>query len=403
MVGMTNAQEGARVTTVPSPVGDLQAWRKELRAWLEANVPARNLPDPEAGAILPEHRDWERRLFEAGYAAVHWPEEYGGRGADLAARIVFQEEYERVGAPPRLNMGGLMLAGPTIMRHGTEEHRRRWLGPILQCTQLWCQGFSEPSAGSDLAALRTSAVLEGDELVVNGQKIWTSGASRADWMFGLVRTGGPDRPAHRGITFVMIDMTTPGIDVRPIRQINGQSGFCEVFFTDVRVPVADVMGEIHGGWQVAMEALGHERGAGRRTYVTFLRDLSRVRRFVLARGRQDDPALAEELGRALADIAVYRHHVNRTVAETRAGETRPEASYNKLYWSEMDARIHELGMRVLGPDAEFGDDPDSLPGAVPWQENYWYSRAARIFAGTNQIQRNIIAERVLGLPREPRR
>jgi alkylation response protein AidB-like acyl-CoA dehydrogenase len=387
-------------TAVGADARGLTEWRAEIRAWLEANAPRGELPDPEAGRILAAHRDWERTLYEAGYAALHWPPEYGGRGADLGSRIVFQEEYERAGAPLRMNMGGLMLAGPTIMKYGSEEQKRRWLPPILSCDELWCQGFSEPGAGSDLAGLRTSAVRDGDDLVINGQKIWTSGATNADWMFALVRTapGG-----HRGITFVMIDMKTPGIEVRPIRQINGHTGFCEVFFTDVRVPMANVMGEVDGGWKVAMEALGHERGAGRRTYVKFLNDLARLRGFVTALGQQDDPAVCEDLGRVLTAVTVYRHHVGRTVADAMRGGIGPEASYNKLYWSEMNAQIHEVGMRVLGTRAELQDDAWSLPGAAQWQDDYWFSRATRIFAGTNQIQKNIISERVLGLPKEPRR
>ncbi|RBY92980.1 acyl-CoA dehydrogenase family protein [Blastococcus sp. TF02A-30] len=380
----------------------LAEWRAEIRAWLEANVPEGGLPDPEAGAILEEHRAWERTLFEAGYAALHWPVEYGGKGADLDARIVFQEEYERAGAPLRMNLGGLMLAGPTIMKYGTLEQKEFWLPAILRCDHLWCQGFSEPGAGSDLAGLRTSAVVDGEDLVVNGQKIWTSGGLHADWMFAMVRTGDP-QSGHRGITYVMIDMRTPGIDVRPITQINRQTGFCEVFFTDVRVPLANVMGELDGGWQVAMEALAHERGAGRRTYVTFLNDLAQIRRFVTALGQEDDTAVREDLGRLLTAVTVYRHHVGRTVADAMRGHVGPEASYNKLYWSEMNAQIHEVGMRVLAGRAELQDDEKSLPGAEKWQDAYWFSRAPRIFAGTNQIQKNIISERVLGLPKEPRR
>jgi alkylation response protein AidB-like acyl-CoA dehydrogenase len=390
-------------TTVEPGTKALEEWRAEIRSWLEANVPSEELPDPENGKVLQAHRDWERTLYDAGYAALHWPVEHGGMGADLATRIVFQEEYERAGAPMRLNLGGLMLAGPTVMRYGSDEHKERWLQPILRCDELWCQGFSEPGAGSDLANLRTAAVLDGDELVLNGQKIWTSGAMNADWMFAMVRTGGPERPGHRGITYVMVDMRSPGIEVRPIKQINGQSGFCEVFFTDVRAPVDNVMGEVHDGWSVAMHALGNERGAGRRTYVKFLKDLSRLRGFVVALDQQDDVGVREDLGRLLTAVTVYRHHVGRAVAESRQGEAGPEASYNKLYWSEMYTQIQEVGMRVLDHRAELRDEHDALPGAQQWQDDYWFSRATRIFAGTNQIQRNIIAERLLGLPKEPRR
>jgi len=378
---------------------DLGRWRFEIRSWLAANHRPGSAP---RGGSIEERREWERVLFQAGYSALHWPVEHGGHGADLAARIVFQEEYERAGAPPRLNMMGLMLAGPTIMQYGTPEQQTRWLEPILRCDELWCQGFSEPGAGSDLAGLRTAAVRDGEEFVINGQKIWTSGARDASWMLGLVRTD-PQAPAHRGITFLMIDMNTPGIDVRPIRQINGETDFCEVFFTDARVPIANVMGGLNDGWSVAMSALSHERGAGRRTYVKFLNDLARLRSFVGALRRDDDAAVQEELGRLLTDVLVYRHHVGRTVADSEAGTVGAEVSYNKLFWSEMNHAIQDAGMRILGPLAELQDDEAALPGALDWQVEYWSSRAARIFAGTNQIQKNIISERVLGLPKQARR
>ena len=389
-------------STADPQVRDLDAWRTEIRGWLADNVPARQSGDLNEMQTLEVHRDWERILHKAGYAALHWPADYGGRDADLEARIVFQEEYELAGAPPRLNMMGLMLAGPTIMQYGTAAQKKRWLEPILRCDELWCQGFSEPSAGSDLAGLRTDAVRDGDDYVINGQKIWTSGASHADWMLALVRTDRSGIP-HHGITFIMIDMKSPGIDVRPIKQINGQTDFCEVFFTDVRVPADNVMGKVNDGWQVAMSALSHERGAGRRTYVKFLNDLAQLREFVVALHQDEDTSVQEELGQLLTAITVYRHHVGRTVADSRDGRVRAEASYNKLYWSEMNVQIQEIGMRVLGTRAGLQDDEWALPGARLWQDDYWRSRAARIFAGTNQIQKNIISERVLGLPKEPRR
>lgn len=381
---------------------DLGRWRAEIRSWLEEHVPDEPLPDPESSGARDEHRAWERTLYEAGYAAIHWPKAYGGHDADIATRIVFQEEYERAGAPPRLNVQGLMLAGPTLMRYGTPEQCERWIDPILRCEEVWCQGFSEPEAGSDLAALKTTAVRDGDDYVLNGQKIWTSGALHSDWMFALVRTN-PEAPKHKGITWIMVDMRTPGVEVRPIEQINGHTGFCEVFMTDARVPAANVVGEVDDGWRVAMTALGFERGVGRRTYVKFLNDLTMLRHFVLARDQQDDAVVREELGRLFTSVALYRHHVNRTVAESRDGKVGPEASYNKLYWSEMQTDIYEVGMRVLGPLAELQDDTAALPDIRRWQDTYWYSRATRLFAGTNQIQKNIISERVLGLPKEPRR
>lgn len=380
---------------------DLAAWRQELRSWFEANVPDEELGDPEEGAISDGHREWERKLYDAGYAAIHWPREHGGQDADIASRIVFQEEYERAGAPPRLNLQGLMLAGPTLMHYGTQEQCDRWIGPILRSEEIWCQGFSEPEAGSDLANVRTSAVLDGDDYVLNGQKIWTSGALFADWCFVLVRTN-KDASKHRGITWIMVDLETPGVEIRPIQQINSASGFCEVFFTDARVPAGNVIGGIDNGWQVAMTALGFERGVGRRTYVKFLRDLEQLRTFIEAREVSDDEGIRSELGRLFRQVMVYKHHVDRTVGDSVGGKVGPEASFNKLYWSEMQSQIHGFGMRVLGELAEVQDDTVSFDRAREWQDTYWYSRATKIFAGTNQIQKNIIAERVLGLPKEPR-
>lgn len=382
--------------------GDMNAWRREIRTWLEANVPDGPLSDPEKGHIGDDHRDWEQKLYNAGYAAIHWPSEYGGQNADVASRIIFQEEYERAGAPPRATLQGLMLAGPTLMRYGTADQCDRWLGPILRGEEIWCQGFSEPEAGSDLANLKTSAVLDGDEYILNGQKIWTSGALVSDWAFVLVRTD-KQAPKHHGITWIMVDLSTPGVEIRPIRQINGASGFCEVFFTDTRVPADNVVGEVNNGWQVAMTALGFERGVGRRTYVKFLHELAQLRRFIVDRDLQEDDAIQAELGRLFRKVMVYKYHVDRTVADSDNGKVGPEASFNKLYWSEMQQELYELGMRVLGGFAEVQDDHLSFPQVREWQDTYWYSRATTIFAGTNQIQKNIIAERVLGLPKEPRK
>ncbi|WP_403021150.1 acyl-CoA dehydrogenase family protein [Salinibacterium sp. GXW1014] len=380
---------------------DAQAWRHEVRAWLEQNVPsdlvgAGALAAPDA---VQRRREWERRLYDGGYAAIHWPVEFGGRGMGAVHRMVFQEEYERVSAPPRLNVQGLMLVGPTLMQHGTPEQQERWLGPILRCEEVWCQGFSEPDAGSDLAALRTSAKVDGDEFVINGQKIWTSGANHADWCFALVRTNTA-APKHRGISAVLIDMRSPGIEVRPIKQINGRGTFCEVFFDDVRVPTANVVGEIDDGWNVAMSALALERGVGRRTYVKYLPLIETLERMTEVSGLGQDSAALDDLGMHVVQVSKYRHHVGRTIAESANGRFGPEASLNKLFWSEMEAAIYESGMRLfaLASAADAGDSRDYSR----WEADYWHSRATRIFAGSNQIQRNIIAERVLGLPKEKR-
>ena len=372
-------------------------WRRELRTWLEAHAP-RGLPSPEELGTPEQHRAWERQLFDAGYAAIHWPREYGGRDADAVAQMVFVEEYERVDAPMRINSQGLLLAGPVLMLHGTDEQRSRWLPPMLRCDEIWCQGFSEPEAGSDLAALRTRGHIDGDELVINGQKIWTSYASYSDWIFVLVRTD-PDVKKHAGISWVMVDLTTPGIEVRPLRQVNGREEFAEVFFTDVRVPLWNVVGGLGNGWNVAMSTLQLERGPGRRMFVTYMRDLERARRFAEVLGLLDDPATRDELGDLLATVLGYRAYVHRVVDETVANGDSDAAKINKLYWSEMQAKLLDFGMSLLGDRAEFVEDVELLDGAAKWRNDYWYGRASRLVGGTNQIQKNIVAERLLGLPR----
>ena len=376
------------------------AFRDEVRAWLADNVPAQPLPPNTTPDGFAAHRAWEKRLYDAGYAAIHWPKQYGGRDADLLTVAVFQEEYVRAGAPNRLNALGLGLAGPTLMVFGTDEQKQRWLPGILSCEDIWCQGFSEPDAGSDLAALRTSAVREGDEYVVNGQKIWTSLGRFGDWIFTLVRTD-TEAPKHKGISFLMIDMHSPGIEVRPIVQINGDAGFAEVFFTDVRVPVANLVGEENDGWRVAMTTLGFERGTGLGSHVRFSKDLQALVALVKAAGAQDDPLVRDHVAKLYVDTEVYRHNMYRTLTRLAGGkQIGPEASLNKLYWSQMEADIYETGMQVMGPLMELAPSADLAVDKGEWHKHYWYSRASLIYAGTSEIQKNIISERVLGLPKE---
>jgi len=288
------------------------------------------------------------------------------------------------------------------MAFGTDEQKQRWLPGMLSCDDIWCQGFSEPDAGSDLAGLRTAAVREGDEFIVNGQKIWTSVGRVADWMFALVRTD-TQAPKHKGITFIMIDMDSPGIEVRPIVQINGDTGFAEVFFTDVRVPADQVVGEVNDGWRVAMATLGFERGTGLGSHVRFSRDIRRLVDLVRAAGTADDPITRDEVAARFVETEVFRHNTYRTLTRLASGKPiGPEASLNKLYWSEMEARIFETGMRAMGSRAELAPDADLAIDTDKWHKQYWYARAALLYAGTSEIQKNIISERVLGLPKEPR-
>ncbi|QYJ03618.1 acyl-CoA dehydrogenase family protein [Nocardioides panacisoli] len=389
-------------------------FRAEVRAWLAEHVPAEPLPSWTDQAGFDQHRTWERTLFEGGYAAVDWPEEYGGRGAGLQHTIAFAEEYYRARAPERVNMGGLYLLGPVLMQYGTEEQRRRWIPDLLSCRTIWCQGFSEPGSGSDLASLRTRAVRDGDHYVVNGQKIWTSMGGFADWIFALVRTD-PDAAKerkHAGITFLCIDLRTPGVEVRPLAMVDGTEGFAEVFFTDVHVPVENVVGEVDQGWKVAMSTLGFERGAVFGDHAKFSNDVAALAGLVAVRGLAEDSLALDELGRVLVETEVYRANVYRLAALAEAGGNLDStASINKLYWTEMQHDIFATGLRLMAEDGAVVGDLAGLAGvdAVTadawrdWHHRYWYARAAMIFGGTSEIQRNIISERVLGLPMEPRR
>lgn len=393
---------------------DLDDFRHEVREWLARSVPSEPLPPWTEREGFDLHRAWERVLFEGGYAAIDWPAEYGGQDASLRRSIVFGEEYYRAGAPERINMGGLYLLGPVLMQHGTPEQCARWIPDILSCETIWCQGFSEPESGSDLASLRTRADRDGDEFIVNGQKIWTSMGGFADWIFALVRTdpvAGATRK-HDGITFLCIDLRSPGVEVRPLTMVDGTRGFAEIFFTDVRVPVGNVVGEIGGGWAVAMSTLGFERGAVFGDHAKFSKDVANLARLIEARGLGDDTAALDELGRVLVETEVYRANVHRLAGLAEKGvDLTATASINKVYWTQMQFDIFDTGLRLLGADGAVVGDPGALPGAdertrrawADWHHRYWYARAAMIFGGTNEIQRNIISERVIGLPMEPRR
>jgi alkylation response protein AidB-like acyl-CoA dehydrogenase len=377
------------------------AFRAEVRAWLEANVPAGRPPRLGTRDGIETARQWERRLHQAGFAAVHWPVEFGGRGMDPVSTLVFYEEYLRAGAPPRLNRLGLGLAGPTLIELGTAEQRKRWLSRILSCDDLWCQGFSEPGAGSDLASVRTKGELRDDGILVTGQKIWTSQSRFADWMFALVRTD-PESRRSQGLTFLMIDMTDPGIEVRPIRQINHASEFGEVFLTDVLVPYENVIDRVNNGWQVAMRTLVHERGVSLNTASHFSAILGELIA-VLPPQLREDAHVISEIGWLHEHIEAYRYMTLRTLSQLAAGKkpTR-QASMGKLWWSELQVRMYELGLYCFGSHLELRDGEPDDPLPAGWRQRYWVARAAMIFAGTNEIQRNIIAERELGLPREPR-
>ena len=376
-----------------------EAFRDEVREWLRASVP-RSLPSPGTRDGFEAHREWERTLSRAGYAAIRWPEEYGGRGGDPVLQAIFEEEYLLAGGPERITVVGQNLLGPTLMVHGTPEQRSRWLPGILSAEEVWSQGFSEPEAGSDLAGIRTKAVRDGEDWVVDGQKIWTSYGTFADWIFALVRTD-PEAERHRGITFLAVDMRADGVEPRPIVQADGHAGFAEVFFTGVRVPADHVIGEVDGGWEVAMTTLGFERDAPAAPAARYLRDVRELAEVARARGLDRDPLTRDALGGLLVRAEAYRCHTLRTLTKLARGESLgSEASVTKLLWSELELDIYEAGRDVLGPYGEaLGDGVLEDPGG--WNSRYWFARAATIYAGTSEIQRNVVAERVLGLPRHP--
>ena len=377
---------------------DQASFRDELRDWLASNVPDA-LPSFGMSEGFAAHREWERTLAQAGYGAIHWPTEYGGRGAGPIEQAIFEEEYVLAGGPTRVTVLGHNLFGPTLMRYGTDEQKARWLPDLLAAETIWSQGYSEPEAGSDLASVRTRAALDGDEFVVNGQKIWTSHGAFADWMFALVRTD-PDAPKHEGITFLCLDLSTPGVEVRPIRGLDGHTGFAEVFFTDARVPADQVVGDVNDGWRVAMTALEFERDAPAAAPAAFERDLNTLIDIAHARGLVDDVVVRDRLAELHVRVECYRQHSNRTLATLVAsGDLGSMSSVTKLYWSELGRDIHGFGLELLGRWGEALDESSGLARPEEWHARYWYSRAATIYAGTSEIQRNIIAQRVLGLPR----
>ena len=375
-----------------------EAFRNAARAWLEANIP--RAPRPAALEVRCAYdRAWQRRMHEAGWAGIAWPREYGGRGASLMEQLIWYEEYARAGAPDISTLFvGLNHAGPTLIACGSEEQKAEHLPRILRGDVIWCQGFSEPNAGSDLASLQTRAVVDGDHLVVTGQKIWTSFAHVAEYQELLVRTD-PEAPRHKGISWVICPMNAPGIMIRPITTLTGESDFCEVFYDAVRIPLGNVVGRLHDGWRVAMATLSFERGTAflseQVRLTRRLGELMEVARSVPGRdGRAraiDDDEIVRRLARARAEVDAMRAMSYRSVSlAARTGVPGAEASMIRLFFSELVQRIDLLAMDIVGPEAVAGSR---------WTASYLAGLAQTIGGGTKDIQRNIIGDRVLGLPR----
>ena len=373
-----------------------EAFRDELRSWLEANNPGREPPGDDAAFDF--RRAWQRKLNGAGWAGVSWPREYGGRGATLVEQAIFNEEVVRARTPSVANVLALAMGGPTVIAHGTEEQRRRFLPPILSADEIWCQGFSEPGAGSDLAALKTRAVRDGDEWVVTGQKVWTTFAHHAKWCMLVARTD-PEAPKHKGLTYFLMDMEQDGVQVRPLRQITGESEFNELFIEEARIPNGNIIGGEGEGWAVAITTLMHERATlafGLQVSVQIaLRELvetAREARGVNGRAAADDPVIRQELAQLLIESEVLRLNAYRGLsAVMRSGVPGPEGSLGKWHWSEVNQSLTETAMRIAGPQAMLAQDS--------WSYRFLRARANSIEGGTTEILKNIVAERVLGLPR----
>jgi alkylation response protein AidB-like acyl-CoA dehydrogenase len=374
-----------------------ERFRAEARTWLEANVPAGPLPSMDTVDGFEAHREWERRMAADRWSVVSWPEEYGGRDAGFLEWLVFEEEYWRSGAPGRVSQNGIFLLAPTMFEFGTDEQKARYLPPMASGDEIWCQGWSEPNAGSDLAGIRSRAVRDGDDYVLTGQKTWCSRGAFAEWMFGLFRTD-PSAERHRGLTYFLVPLDAPGVTVRPIAQLDGETGFAEVFLEDVRVPEGQVLGGVDQGWKVAMATAGSERGMNLRSPARYTEAAGRL--VDLCRSLDPGDRLADDVAQSWMEAEAYRLHTLWTVSKVLAGGTvGAEASLNKVWWSELDVRLHEVAMEVLGERGWLAPDaPDAVDGGR-WLDGYLFSLAGPIYAGTNEIQRNVIAERVLGLPR----
>jgi alkylation response protein AidB-like acyl-CoA dehydrogenase len=391
-----------------TPTADQESFRADIRAWLVEHLPweyGKGLP-PRFDDLAEEVeflRSWQGRLAGGGWVGVAWPEEYGGRGAGPVEHYVVQDELARARAPEMVGRIGINLAAPTLLAHGTDQQKTRWLSRIRTAEDLWCQLFSEPGAGSDLAGLTTRADRVDGGWLVNGQKVWTSYAQFADWGVCLARTD-QDAPKHKGISYLVIDMHHPGVDVRPLVQLTGEAEFNEVFLTDVFVPDDQLVGPEHEGWRVANSTLSHERGTNPRQLVIHMQLLEELFRLAEENGSADDRKTAGALAQAYVEIRLFQLHNLRSVSRLSHGlDPGPEGSALKLYWSEMSKRFHETAMDVLGDAAPLWKGADDNPGDGQWQRAWLYYQASSIWAGTNEIQRNVIAERVLGLPRAAKR
>ncbi len=388
---------------------DQEALRKRVRAWLTTNIPddwkkfgLSEVPRPEAYEFL---RKWQKTLHDAGFIGLTWPKESGGQGLTFVEEMILQEEMALQKAPPVLNILGVGMAGPTIIAYGTDEQKKRYPAKILSCDEIWCQGYSEPNSGSDLASLQTRAVKDGEHWVINGQKVWTSLAHIADWMMLLARTD-PAAPRHKGITYFLLDMKSPGVTVKPLTQITGDAEFNEVFFDNVRVHERQILGGVNNGWAVGLTTLMYERlalgfGLQVRLRITLESLVDMAKRMEKhGRGVTKDPVMRQKLAALWIDTEALKYTGARAVTKLLRGELPgPEASTGKMSWVDTHQRLQELAMEIQGPYAMLARGADVAVDSGVWQYSFLRSRANSIEGGTTEIQKNIIGERVLGLPK----
>lgn len=377
------------------------AFRAEARAWLAEHVPPPgSLPSLDTADGFAAHRAWERTMADARWSVVSWPEEHGGRGAGLAEWLVFEEEYWAAGAPARVSQNGIFLLAPTLFEFGTDAQKARFLPPMARADEVWCQGWSEPDAGSDLAGIRSRAVRApaDDGWLLSGQKTWASRGAFAEWCFGLFRTD-PETERHHGLTYFLVDLASPGVTVRPIPQLDGDPGFAELFFEDVFVPDGQVLGGVGDGWRVAMATASSERGLSLRSPGRYTRAAGRLVELYteVQRHEPERAALAADaVAAAWVAAESYRLHTLWTATKVLGGgSVGAEASANKVHWSETDLAVHQAALALLGPAAE----RCGLGAPDGWLDGFLFALAGPIYAGTNEIQRNVVAERLLGLPR----
>lgn len=378
-----------------------EKFRQEVRSWLAENVPKEKLASYDTREGFEQHRAWEKKLFDARYSMVIWPEELGGRGCDLIEWLIFEEEYYAADAPMRVNKNGQLLLGPTLMEFGTDEQKKRFLPRMASSEDMWAQGWSEPNAGSDMAAIASKAIREGDHYIINGQKTWSTRASFADWTFGLFRTD-PTSSRHHGLSYLLVPLDAEGVTIRPIKALNGKDAFAELFFDNVKVPVENRIGGEGHGWKVAMATAGFERGLLLRSPAVFQQTARKLVELYKANQEQADrdPSIREAVCEAWAGAEAYALSAYHTVGRMSKGANiGAESSINKIIWSELDLKMHETAMRILGARGELLASAPEADSSYAWLEGFLFAQAGPIYAGTNEIQRNIIAERMLGLPK----